>query len=311
MSSATFDVRVRQIRWEADDVVSVLLEDPEGRDLPAFEPGAHIDVWWREHRRQYSLCGPIGDRRSYRIAVRAHRDRAGVSMFVHEKLRVGDRIKVSGPNNRFSLRNADEYLFIAGGIGITPLLPMIEKVAAENRPWRLVYAARHPNAVAFRDELAGYGGRVSIHAGSLGGRLQVADVVAASHASAAIYCCGPDRLMSAVERLVERSRLFVERFDAAPLSGPVSNEAFNVYCRASDVRLTVRTDESMLEALEREGVQVDNDCRKGICGSCELKVISGDVDHRDSLLSDEERAAGKVMMPCVSRARSKELVLDV
>jgi ferredoxin-NADP reductase len=309
----TFTVRVKQIQYEADGVVSLLLTPVDGGALPAVEPGAHVRLDLGEGlRRQYSLCGDPARRDAYRVAVRLDAAGRGGSRYVHERLRAGDLLPITVPRNRFSLVEGSEYLFVAGGIGITPLLPMIEAVERAGARWSLAYAGRTRAGMAFVDDLARHGDRVTLHVADQGGRLSVAEVLATAGPATEVYCCGPERLLAEVESLVaDPARLHVERFAGTELDEPVLAGAFEVECHGSGAVLTVGPEQTVLEALEQAGEFVDSDCREGICGSCEVKVLAGRPDHRDGLLSPEERAANDRMMVCVSRSLDPRLVLDV
>jgi ferredoxin-NADP reductase len=304
---------VRQLSRAADGVVTLVLADPDGRELPAWEPGAHIDVCMPSVTRQYSLCGDPGQRGSYRVGVLLEPHSRGGSRFIHEELCAEQLLTVRPPRNHFALVDAPAYLFVAGGIGITPLLPMLAEVERAGRAWRLVYGGRHRPSMAFLDELAAYGDKVVLRPQDEYGLLdldQVLDVPDDTH----VYCCGPEPLVTAVEeRLTLRSpeRLHVERFSPRTPAEAEPRNAFEVHCQGSGVTVTVPADGSMLDALLGAGIDMNYDCREGTCGTCELEVLEGEADHRDSILSAQEREAGEIIFPCVSRARSGRLVLDV
>ncbi|MGC4959378.1 PDR/VanB family oxidoreductase [Actinomadura citrea] len=306
---------VRSMTWEADGVLSVTLTAPGGAPLPAWEPGAHLEIDLGKWVRQYSLCGAPGGTGAYRIAVLYEPDGRGGSAYVHEELRPGRTVRVRGPRNRFPLEDAPRYLFLAGGIGITPLLPMIAQAADGGVPWRLVYGGRSRDSMAFLPELARYGDAVTIVPEDSDGRPDLDALLGAPEPGTAVYCCGPEGLIAAVERRCEAwpyGTLHVERFAAARdqvLDG--EDTAFEVDCARSGVTVEVGAFETVMDALEQAGVQIPNACREGICGSCETPVLAGVADHRDGLLTDAEREAGATMMPCVSRCLSDRLVLDL
>jgi ferredoxin-NADP reductase len=311
-AEGVLDLMIRTMRVEADGVLSLELVDPEGGLLPEWEPGAHIDLGLPDVVRQYSLCGDPTDRDRYVIAVLAEPDSTGGSTYVHEDARVGDLVEVGGPRNHFELVPAKSYLFIAGGIGITPILPMIRQVESEQLAWRLVYGGRTRRSKAFRDLLASYGDHVDIQPEDERGRLDVAGVLAEPEEGAAIYCCGPTGLIDAVEAACAawpRGALNVERFIGKDLSGLESNPV-RVRCVRSEVTVDVAAHESILDALETAGIPVANACRDGVCGSCEIRVLGGVPDHRDSFRSAGE-ADDSSLAACVSRARTPELVLDI
>jgi ferredoxin-NADP reductase len=309
------ELRVKAMAWEADGVLSVTLAAPDGGELPPWTPGAHIDVDLAPGlSRQYSLCGDPADRRHWRIAVLHEPAGRGGSKFVHTRLRPGDIVAANGPRNHFALETAGEYLFIAGGIGITPLLPMLAAASAAGAAWRLLYGGRRRESMAFLDVIAAYGGQAKIRPQDESGLLPVADAVAATGPGAVVYCCGPAPLLAAVEECCARHRrvLRLERFTAKP-SEPrdTPDGAFEVVCKRSGITVPVGAGQSVLRALEDAGLPVSYSCQEGICGTCETAVLDGDIDHRDSVLSDDERAAGDTMFLCVSRSRSPRLVLDL
>lgn len=317
MSDNERELVVRSMTWEADGVMSVTLTGLGGAPLEPWEPGAHLELDLGKWTRQYSLCGDPADSGAYRIGVLHEPDGRGGSAYVHEELRPGGTVRVRGPRNRFPLEDAPRYLFLAGGIGITPLLPMIGRAAARGVPWRLVYGGRSRETMAFLPELARYGDSVTVVPEDRDGRPDLDEILAELESGTAVYCCGPEGLLTAVEQRC-RTRppdggLHVERFAAAPRDAAQDGEdtAFEVECAGSGLTVRVPADEGVLDALERAGVQVPNACREGICGSCETRVLAGVPDHRDGLLTDAEREAGKTMMPCVSRCLSDRLVLDL
>ncbi|MGW5746776.1 PDR/VanB family oxidoreductase [Amycolatopsis sp. NPDC003861] len=294
-------IRVRALRWEADDVISLELAAADGEPLPTWEPGAHIDLVLPEDRvRQYSLCGEP-ESPTWRVAVL--REKAG-SAWVHDRLRPGALLTVRGPRNHFPLVDAPAYVFIAGGIGITPILPMVRQVASSDADWRLHYAGRRR---AFTEELARYGHRVS----STLERFDLDAVLDRAPEDAVVYCCGPPALLDAVsERCIRR--LFVERFvPQVPAEAARSGSGFDVRLKRAGLTLQVADGQSILDAVEAAGAGPPSSCREGVCGTCETRVIEGDVDHRDSILTDAERATGETMMICVSRAAAGRLVLDL
>ncbi|SFW70635.1 PDR/VanB family oxidoreductase [Amycolatopsis australiensis] len=293
----------------ADDVVGVTLRAPDGRALPAWEPGAHIDlVLPGGFVRQYSLCGRPGDRPAYRIAVLREPGGRGGSAYVHDDLVAGQRVQVDGPRNHFALVDAKRYLFLAGGIGITPILPMLDRAAETGRDWQLVYGGRTRSAMAFTAELRRHGDRVTIQEGLL----DLPALLAEPRPDTAVYCCGPEPLLAAVEQHCAgwpADALHVERF--SPLADTGEHTAFEVELAGSGRVLRVPADRSILEVAEEAGVTVLSSCREGTCGTCETGVLAGTPDHRDSVLTAAERRDGDVMMICVSRSCTPKLVLDL
>ncbi|MER7989845.1 PDR/VanB family oxidoreductase [Streptomyces noursei] len=311
MSETPLHLIVRRMTWEADGVLSVELVRPDGAPLPAWTPGAHVDVEVGGRIRQYSLCGDPRAAATYRIGVLNEPASRGGSRHVHTRLRPGDTVPVSPPRNHFALEDAPGYLFVAGGIGITPLLAMAREVARRGADWRLVYGGRSRASMAFTDELAALGGAVSVVPQDERGHPDLDAALADLPAGTLVYCCGPEPLLAALARKCPADRLRVERF-AAPAVAPSDHDrAFEVECRASGRTLTVRTDTSILQAVEDAGILVTSSCRDGICGSCETRVLAGTPDHRDFLLSEAEHTANATMMICVSRCASDRLVLDL
>lgn len=297
--SRALRLRVAARETVADGVVQLRLE---GRDLPRWEPGAHIDLVLPSGLvRQYSLCGDPADTSSYTVATRLVEDGRGGSREVHELVRVGAELEVRGPRNRFPLVEAAAYVFVAGGIGITPVLPML-RALPEGADWRLLFAGRTRESMPFLAEVEelGGGGRVTVVSGlpDLDGEL--ADVPE----GAVVYCCGPEGLMAAVAERFPEVRL--ERFAPRASSG---GEAFEVELRRSGRTLTVSADSTVLAAVRAELPNTLYSCEQGFCGTCQQRVLEGEVEHRDELLTDAERADS--MLICVSRARSERLVLDL
>ncbi|MGY3203607.1 PDR/VanB family oxidoreductase [Streptomyces sp. TE5632] len=320
-------LRVTSLVWEAEQVLSVHLRRPGGAPLPAWEPGAHVDLCLPGGlTRQYSLNGSPDDPGTWRVTVLLETASRGGSAAVHRVLRPGDLIEVTGPRNNFALVDAcAEHLFIAGGIGITPLLPMIGRLAARGARWSLLYGGRTRQSMAFLPELAGYGGRVLVRPEDRFGLLDLAGFLGSPRTGTLVYACGPEPLLGAVERVCSDwpvGTLHTERFAARPqgassadgdtdAGGREGEAPFELVLGRSGRTLTVPPGSTVLEALEANGLDLPNSCREGICGTCETKVVDGVPDHRDSLLSEEERAANDTMMICVGRARTPRLTLDL
>ncbi|MFF7046854.1 PDR/VanB family oxidoreductase [Streptomyces griseorubiginosus] len=295
----------------ADGVLALTLRHPLGEQLPAWEPGAHIDVLLGPGlERQYSLCGDPADRARWRIAVLREPVGRGGSAHVHEQVNRGDKVRVRGPRNHFALRPAPRYLFIAGGIGITPILPMLAAAEAEGAQWTLLYGGRTRNSMAFTEELSRYGDRVTVAPQDETGLLDLPSVLDGVPEGTLVYCCGPGPLLDAVERRCPAGLLHVERF-APKEQEEGENTEFEVELAQTGTTVTVAPDVSVLDAVRASGVEVLFSCTEGTCGTCETDVLEGTPDHRDSVLTDEEREAGETMMICVSRCRGKRLVLDL
>jgi ferredoxin-NADP reductase len=302
---------VERREFAADGVLAISLRHPLGEDLPDWEPGAHVDVvLGPELERQYSLCGDPADRSVWRIAVLREPDGRGGSAHVHEQLGQGDKVRVRGPRNHFRLEAAPRYRFVAGGIGITPILPMLAAVEAAGAEWTLLYGGRTRNSMAFTEELGRYGDRVTVAPQDEAGLLDLASVLDDVPDGTLVYCCGPGPLLDAVEERCPAGRLRVERFSPKAQVDGESSE-FEVELAQSGRTVTVAPDVSVLDAVRAAGVEVLFSCTEGTCGTCETTVLEGEVEHRDVVLTDEERDAGETMMICVSRARCGRLVLDL
>lgn len=312
MSEHSLRLTVRRMTWEAEGVLSVELVHPEGKPLPAWTPGAHLDVHVGGQIRQYSLCGDPHTGDVYRIGVLNEPASRGGSRYVHTQLRPGQQVTVSEPRNHFALEDADGYVFVAGGIGITPLLAMAREADRRGDTWRMVYGGRSRASMAFTAELAALGGEVTFVPQDEQGHIDLAAELGALPPGTLVYSCGPEPLLTAVEERCPGDRLRLERFAAPVVEHTGEDEEFEVEFRSSGVTLTVGAGTSILDAAEGAGLTVESSCRDGICGSCETRVLDGTPDHRDFLLSDAERAAGATMMICVSRCASRSrLVLDL
>ena len=313
----TLQLRVRQLRWEADGVVSLVLEHPLGESLPSWEPGAHIDVHLGSGLiRQYSLCGDPTDKTVYRVAVLKEEAGHGGSKYVHERLRPGELIPTAGPRNNFDLVDSPRYIFLAGGIGITPILAMVAEAERRGAQWELHYGGRCLESMSFLGELAAYGDRVHVVPQDVAGILDLPAVMGVPQPDTLVYACGPEPLLAAVEEVGSswpKGGIQLERFKAAPREvGDSSGDTeFRVVAERSEIAVTVGPGVPIMDALEAAGINVPNSCRDGICGSCETRVLCGVPDHRDSILSADEQEAGDTMMLCVSRSLSDELVLDI
>ena len=307
---------VTGLRSVALDVVELTLEAPDGHELPAWEPGAHVDVVFPDDdlTRQYSLCGSPEDRHHYRIAVLREAEGRGGSRRIHDEVVVGSHLRVQGPRNHFPLQPSPRYLFIAGGIGVTPLLPMIRASEKAGAQWRLVYGGRTDASMSYLDELRPWGDHVTVWPEDRHGRIDLDGLLGTPADETLIYCCGPEPLLAAVEERCSawpRGSLNVERFSATLGADEGANISFEVELRDSGKTLQVGADQSILEVVTEAGVYVPTSCTEGTCGSCETPVLEGELDHRDVVLSEEEREAGQSMMICVSRAKCPRLVLEL
>jgi ferredoxin-NADP reductase len=304
---------VTQIRREADGVVSLRLEDPDGAALPEWEPGAHLDLRLPSGVvRQYSLCGDPADTSAYTVAVLREEAGRGGSAEIHDTALVGREVTIRGPRNRFPLVPAPAYCFVAGGIGITPILGMIRRLSAGDVPWTLHYGGRSLPSMAFRDVLAEWGaGRVEFLPEDETGRLPLDEILAAAPAGAAVYTCGPPGLIRAMEQRVGAA-LHFERFtgEAQP-ENDEDTETFEVELARSGDIVRVPPGESILDVVRAVRPEVMSSCEEGFCGTCETKVLAGVPEHRDTILTDADRERNATMMICVGRSRSPRLVLDL
>ena len=307
------EVVVSAVRHPADDVVELTLAAPDGRPLAPWTPGAHIDLMLGEDLvRQYSLCSSPADTSSYRVAVLRTPDSRGGSVAVHE-LAEGAALRIRGPRNNFALLSAPRYVFIGGGIGITPLLPMIEEAETAGADWHLFYGGRTRASMAYLAELEQYAGRVTLVPQDEQGLLDLGSILGTPDAQALVYCCGPEPLLAAVEGSCESWRhgaLHLERFAAKEVEREGDDESFEIVLQRSGLTLTVPPDQSVFQTMRDAGVSVLGSCLEGICGTCETGVLEGKVDHRDSVLDADEQEEMDCMMVCVSRCRGARLVLD-
>lgn len=296
----------------ADGVLALTLRHPLDEPLPTWEPGAHIDVALGPGlERQYSLCGDPADRRAWRIAVLREAAGRGGSAYVHGELRSGDKVRVRGPRNHFPLEPASRYRFVAGGIGITPILPMLAAAEEAGAEWTLLYGGRARDTMAFTRELGRYGDRVTIVPEDESGLLDLASVLDGVPEDTLVYCCGPAPLLDAVEARCPAGILRLERFRPKEAGAGSPDTEFEAVLARSGRTVAVPPGVSVLDAVRAAGVEVLFSCTEGTCGTCETDVVEGEPDHRDSVLTDEERAAGETMLICVSRCRGRRLVLDL
>ncbi|WP_042387045.1 PDR/VanB family oxidoreductase [Streptacidiphilus melanogenes] len=304
----------------ADGVLGLSLADPAGLPLPAWTPGAHVDLHLGNGLiRQYSLCGDPAEQDRYRVAVLREPNGRGGSAWIHDHLTVGETLQVSAPRNNFALESSPALLLIAGGIGITPLLPMIAAAEAAGTDWRLLYGGRAGSSMAFRDELARHGERVTVVTEEESGLLDLDAALGEPLAGTLVYCCGPEGLLDAVAARTAGwpdagASLRLERFHPKAAEGVEAgpDTAIEIELARTGRTVIVPADQSILDVLEDEGVDdCFSSCREGTCGTCETDVLGGEPDHRDSVLSPADRESGRTMLICVSRARTPRLVLDL
>lgn len=294
----------------AQGVLGIRLLPIGAATLPAWHPGAHVTLRLPNGlQRQYSLCGDPADRGHFDLAVLRTVSSEGGSSFIHEQLRPGMTLEVDGPLNHFELEAASDYLFIAGGIGITPIKAMIESLPVQ-RNWRLAYFGRSRLTMAFLPELLRrYPDRVAVFADDeLTAR---PDLSGLARSTAEVYCCGPESLMAAIASVVPPERLHFERFVPIVRAATGPQHTVEVTCVRSDRVFAIESGQNILEVLESSGLPIGGSCRKGVCGTCEVRVLDGIPEHLDSVMSDADKDELGVMYPCVSRATSRTLVLDL
>jgi ferredoxin-NADP reductase len=314
-SAAELKVVVSERADAADGVVTLTLTPADADTLPEWTPGAHIDLHLADDlTRQYSLCGDPADRGTWRIGVLRELAGRGGSAYVHDELAPGTTLAASAPRNNFELHRAPTYLFIAGGIGITPILPMIAEAARSGADWTLLYGGRTRASMAFTEELAKYGDRVLLRPQDEHGLLDLAAYLGRVQHGALIYACGPEPMLKAVADASDHwppNALHVERFTPVELAEPVRGESFEVVLARSGLTITVEPGRSILETVEAAGVSILSSCREGTCGTCETDVLDGLPEHRDSLLTEAERQSNETMFICVSRCLGAQLTLDL
>jgi ferredoxin-NADP reductase len=316
-TSDEVDLRLRVDRRAtgAEGVAVLDLRDPSGAELPPWSAGAHIDLRLPGGlTRQYSLCGDPADRTVWRIGVLREPESRGGSAHVHEELVAGAEVEVRGPRNHFPLVPAPRYVFIAGGIGITPILPMIATADAAGARWELHYGGRSRRSMAFLESLEQLSGHLTLHPQDEVGLIDLDRILGTPQPDALVYCCGPEPLLQAVEQHCAGwpdGSLHLERFAPKDVGEPVLTGSFEVELSFSGLSVTVPPEKSVLQAVEEAGIAVLSSCQEGTCGTCETTVLSGEVDHRDSLLTPAEQAANDTMFICVSRAACPKLVLEL
>ncbi|WP_119157090.1 PDR/VanB family oxidoreductase [Caldimonas tepidiphila] len=320
-TSPALSVRVRATTWEAEGILGFeLVPLSPGEQLPAFTAGAHIDLYLRDGMvRSYSLLNDPCETHRYRIGVNRDAKSRGGSQYLHEALRTGSVLTISVPRNNFPLDESSPFnVFIAGGIGITPLLSMIARSQALGTPWRLHYAARTRAHAGFLDLLEGWRGQPGAEVQlnfdqEPGGRmLDLAAVIAELPEGAHVYCCGPLPMLEAYAQATAAlppGRVHREYFAAKEAAS--TDGGFSVVLARSGRTVPVRAGQTILDSLIEAGIEPTYSCREGVCGTCEQRVIDGTPDHRDLVLSDAQKAANDRILICCSGSRSRRLVLDL
>lgn len=313
-------MRVKVLRREAqaEGIDSFELGREDGAPLPAFSAGSHIDVHLPNGLvRQYSLCNDQAETHRYRIAVLRDPASRGGSVAMHEQVKEGDTITISEPRNHFPLEHAPHTLLLAGGIGITPLLCMAQRLNTAGASFELHYSTRSLSRTAFQGEVKAFGERTRLHLddGDAAQKLDLPAVLAAQPAGTRLYVCGPSGFIDFVVQTAKSSgwpadRIHLEYFGAAP-QDTSGDGAFEVRLASTGKTYTIPADKSVTTALHEHGVEILVSCEQGVCGTCLTRVLEGECDHRDLYLTDEEKAANDQFTPCCSRAKSKVLVLDL
>jgi ferredoxin-NADP reductase len=311
-------VRIDRVERPAERVVALWLTDPDGAELPGWHPGAHLDLVLPSGLvRQYSLHGDPEDRHTYRVAVLLEPHGRGGSREIHETDLTGRELQAHGPRNHFELLDSSRYLFIAGGIGVTPLLAQARKVSRAGAEWAFAYGGRTRASMAFVDELRALpNGELTLHPADEVGLLPIRGLIRATP-GALIYCCGPEPMIQAVQStcdLLGRGQdLHFERFSAAAgkLATASPTEGFEVEIASTGQVLRVPPHRSILESLREVRADLLSSCEEGFCGACEVGVLAGIPEHRDTILSDDDHEKNASMTICVSRSKSRRLILDL
>jgi len=300
----------------ADGIHLFELRASNGEPLPAFTAGAHITIRVPNGLlRKYSLCNDPAERDRYQVAIKRESNGRGGSSTLIDKVKAGDELMVAPPINDFGLpQRAQDFLFIAGGIGITPIMAMIREVQAQGKRFRLFYCSRSPETTAFTEELSApeFTGKVVIHhdQGDPTCSLDLKPILAERRNREHLYCCGPRPLMEAVRRMTDHwspTAVHFEAFSEAE-THKADDKPFRVRLARTNKVLEVPVTKTILEVLRDNGLEVPSSCETGTCGTCRTKMLAGEADHRDLVLAEHERA--EAIMICVSRARSDEITLD-
>lgn len=306
---------------EAEDIASFELTSIDGKPLPPFSAGSHIDVHIADGLvRQYSLCNDPAETHRYLIGVLRDRASRGGSSAIHERIREGDKLRISSPKNHFALEHgATHSLLLAGGIGITPVLCMAERLARIGAGFSMHYCTRSPERTAFRERInrAPFADRVRFHfdTGAPAQKLDLPAVLYACPPGTHLYVCGPKGFIDFVLAGARAAgwsedHLHLEYFAAAPQEGR-SSEAFEVQIASTGQRITIPEGRPVTEVLAAHGIEIPISCEQGICGTCITRVLDGEPDHRDMYFTDAEKARNDQFTPCCSRAKSNLLVLDI
>lgn len=312
----TIDVTVTAMERAAPDILILTLQSVSGDPLPDWTEGAHIDLVLPNGMvRQYSLCGDVDDVRTYRVGVLREITGRGGSSYVHDQLGVGERLGLRGPRNHFQLLPSPRYVFIAGGIGATPLVPMAAAAHRAGAAFDFIYCARNREAMAFLDELRDrYEHNLTVNADDESGLFDLQSFFHDARSDTLVYACGPTPFLDATVRATKdwpHGSIHFERFEPIEFD-ETTNTEFTVELASSGKVLDVPADKSLLSVLTDNGVRVLSSCSEGTCGTCEVAVLGGDkIEHRDAVLSEDEQESGEMMMVCVSRCQGGRLLLDL
>lgn len=302
----------------ADGVVELTFGPANGRALSEWTPGSHLEIYLPSGlRRQYSLCGSQSEADKYTVAVRRETEGRGGSLEVHDALSVGDVISSSEPKNQFPLVNAEEYVLLAGGIGITPIKAMLESLDFRGARWRLIYCGRTRATMAYAEELLRQYGqeRVTLMPKDETGPLDLGELAGSMSTGSVMYCCGPSRMLTGAKEVFDKAgradKLHIEHFDAGDEEISTDGDSFEVELNSSGETIRVEENQSILDALRAIRSDVPSSCQEGYCGTCETSVLAGQPDHRGIVMSPEEHDEEGTMLLCVSRAKCRKLVLDL
>lgn len=308
-------LRVSERHDVAERVLEVVLRRPDGGRLPHWTPGAHIDLMLGNGlTRQYSLCGDPLDPLEYRVSVLLEPSSRGGSAYIHQRLLVGEELEFGGPRNNFPLAPSLKYRFVAGGIGITPILPMARTAKALGAHVEVLYLGRCEESMAHLDRVASVADALTVHTSDDRGELDLTTWLGDFDSEVKLYACGPAGLLDVITRLTSEwtpGWARMERFTARTSSPAARTTSYQVEAAASGVTVTVEAGESIADALRARGVDILTSCGQGVCGTCETRIITGHPDHRDAILDGPERNSNTCMFPCVSRSHSDLLVLDI
>ncbi|MAO49820.1 MAG: oxidoreductase [Pusillimonas sp.] len=313
-------VKVVNKTQEAEDIVSLELASTDGKTLPSFSAGAHIDVNVPGGlTRQYSLLNDSGEQHRYVIGVLRDPESRGGSTAIHDKVNVGDVLQISEPKNHFPLVKSQRSVLFAGGIGVTPILCMARRLSAANADFQMHYCARTPERMAFKGDIesSAFAGRVQFHFdnGDDAQKLKLEEVLAEPQSGTHIYICGPTGFIDYVVNTAKAQgwpteQVHLEYFGGVEVDTS-DDESFEVKIASTGQTFTVPADKSITQVLDENDVFIPVSCEEGVCGTCLVRVLEGEPEHRDLYLTDSEHAANDQMTPCCSRSKSSVLVLDL